>query len=423
MRLVINQVLPLVVLPYLLKVLHPDPFGRMMMAQAIGWYAVVLVEYGFNLTGVRAVALSRDDPGRLHSLVVGICITRLLIALAVAIALAAAIMLDIVDGEMALLLIAGFASALGAALQPLWLFQGLELFPLMSVVQLGARLVCLGSIFFVVRTSSDLLLAQWLFSAPFLICGLVLVPIAHRLSRSDTPLKPRAMLTQVRHHLKDGWDIFLSQVATTLFTSTNTLVLGTMLGPAPAGNYAIADKLVRGVAMLTTPVTDAVYPRIVTTLRENRAVALAFARRILWPGVGALAAVGVAIILASGTIASVMGPPSGRHEIALAMAIMAFNPMAVYANNIFGTQILLGLGHKSTFRNIVLVSGATVPVACFALAHAIGATAAPAGATMGEVVILTLMLLASRRAVGEFWMFGSRAQRGAAADSLASRSQ
>ena len=386
--------------------LHPDPFGLLMMAQAIGFYAVVLVEYGFNLTGVRAAALSRDKPADLSALIVGVGMTRLLIALALACGLALVAELGHIDGDLSLLLIVGFTSALGSALQPLWLLQGLELFPLMSMVQLLSRLVCLGSIFFVVRTPGDLLTAQLLMSAPFLVSSLILVPVAHRwFHAANDTLSLSRILGLVAHHLRSGWNVFLSQVATTLFTSTNTLVLGSMLGPAAAGNYAVADRLVRGVAMLTTPVTDAIYPRLVAALRHDLAQALVFARRVLWTGVGVLAAAGAAIVLMSGLIASIMGPPSGQRAIALSLAIMAFNPMAVYANNIFGTQVLLGLGHESTFRNIVLVSGATVPCSCYLLTPWLGFIGAPVGATLGELAILTGMLVASQRAVGHRWAF------------------
>lgn len=404
MRLVINQFLPLAVLPYLLRVLHPEPFGLLMMAQAIGFYAVVLVEYGFNLTGVRAVALVRDKPEELAALIGGIALTRLLIALVLAAGLAAAVALGLLETGLSLLLVIGFTSALGSALQPLWLFQGLEQFPLMSMVQLSSRLLCMGSIFFVVKQPGDMLTAQLLMSAPFLVGSLVLVPVAHRYFRAARA-RPSlaATFALVGHHLKAGWNVFLSQVATTLFTSTNTLVLGTSLGPVAAGNYAIADRVIRGLAMLTTPVTEAIYPRLVATLRQDLERALAFARRVLWAGVGVLAAVGAAVALMSGVIATVMGPPSGRHEIALALAVMAFNPLAVYANNIFGTQVLLGLGHEAAFRNIVLVSGATVPCSCWLLTRWLGTAAAPVGATLGEAVILVAMLVASQRAVGHPW--------------------
>ncbi|MEJ2630544.1 MAG: oligosaccharide flippase family protein [Acidihalobacter sp.] len=71
-----NYVLPLITVPYLVRVLGPENFGRIAFAQAFIQYFVVLTDYGFNLSATRAVALVRDDPAKLSSLFSAVMIVK-----------------------------------------------------------------------------------------------------------------------------------------------------------------------------------------------------------------------------------------------------------------------------------------------------------------------------------------------------------
>jgi PST family polysaccharide transporter len=50
----VDQLLPLMVLPYLARTLGPANWGVFAIAQAFAIYGIVTVEYGFNFSGTRA---------------------------------------------------------------------------------------------------------------------------------------------------------------------------------------------------------------------------------------------------------------------------------------------------------------------------------------------------------------------------------
>ena len=67
-----NQLLPLIVIPYLARVLGPSGWGLVAFAQAFAMYGIITVEYGFEFSGTRAVARDRGQASRMSELVAGI---------------------------------------------------------------------------------------------------------------------------------------------------------------------------------------------------------------------------------------------------------------------------------------------------------------------------------------------------------------
>ena len=60
-----NYLFPLVTLPYLARVLGPEGFGKLALAQALVLYLYAFLEYGYQFTATREVARNREDRAKL----------------------------------------------------------------------------------------------------------------------------------------------------------------------------------------------------------------------------------------------------------------------------------------------------------------------------------------------------------------------
>lgn len=402
LKIIVNQVLPIVILPYLLKKLGDFNFGLLMIAQTIALFGVTTVEYGFNLTGVRSVALVRQDPNRLLELYRDVNLVKLLFCLLCAVVLWFAQWLFSLDTDLCLAITAGFLMVLGSALQPNWFFMGMEWFRQISLVQIFSRATCLLLIFFLVQGEGDFLSALALFFAPTLLSGVLLLVAAQRHFSRFAAMSYRVDRPRLSRLVRDGVDVYLSQMAASLFSSTNTLVLGVLSGPVDSGRYALAEKLMRGVAVLSTPVTEALFPRVVAGLQADLHTGLAFLRRVVLVG-GLVFSVVAVLSYVFFDFATERIGLSGGGQIKALFAVMAIVPGLIFLNNICGTQIVLGLGHARLFRNVVMVSGLSLVGCSWLFSWLWGAPGAAVALLTGEVVICVGMAWASVRVVGWNW--------------------
>ncbi|WP_178991315.1 oligosaccharide flippase family protein [Winogradskyella schleiferi] len=250
-----NYLLPLLILPFLVRILGTDKFGLVMFAQSLAVFLTVFVDFGFNLSGTREISLARDDRKKLSEIFNAIMIVKLfLIVIAFAILY---IIVNIftrfsIDKNIYLL---SFGIVIGQALFPVWFFQGIEKMKFVTLVNISAKLIFTLLVFILIRSESDYIYVPVYNSLGFIIAGLLGFLLCFKYVNLTWP-----KYSLIKQLVYESSSLFVSNFATTLYTSSNVFILGLFTGNTIVGVYSSMEKLILAVKNVYVPLYQAMYP-------------------------------------------------------------------------------------------------------------------------------------------------------------------
>ena len=252
-----NYVLPLVLIPYLIRVLGLEVYGTWIFALSFTIFARTFVSYGFDLTATRQVAVDCHNSGKLSELYQSIVVVRSLIWVSCSIVIGLACwaiedLRQVYDLALLAMLI-----LIGEILFPIWLFQGAETMGLITKVKLSSKAINLGLVMLLVKQPSDVLLVPILEAGTSLAAGVIALLVAFK--KFNLRLVEFKM-DRVCSEFRSGAPVFLSQLSVHFYTTINLIILGLMVGPVPVAQYSIADKVYSAVRGLLSPLVQALFP-------------------------------------------------------------------------------------------------------------------------------------------------------------------
>src|SRR5512147_2784453 len=76
-----NYLAPLILIPYLTRVLGLPRYGLVELARAVSVYFLILTDYGFSLSATREISVHRDDPEKVSEVFSAVMTLKLLLVL------------------------------------------------------------------------------------------------------------------------------------------------------------------------------------------------------------------------------------------------------------------------------------------------------------------------------------------------------
>ncbi|WP_339289150.1 flippase [Ureibacillus sp. FSL K6-0786] len=255
----LNYILPFVTLPYLARVLSLEGYGVYIFSQALIAYFIVIVDFGFDLSGTREVSINRHHSKKLSEIFSSILVIKFILMIISLLILIALIMFVPSISEYWQVHLIMFIMVFGNMLLSTFVYQGLEKMKFITILNASIKIFFTLTIFIFIKDQNDLPLVALLNSIGYLIVGLISLCIILKIINIKFTIPSKENLI---NQFKNSLQFFWSRIAVSLYTTSNTFVVGLFLGPAAAGIFGSADKLFRAAVSLYQPLNNVLYPYI-----------------------------------------------------------------------------------------------------------------------------------------------------------------
>ncbi len=262
----VAYVIPLLEIPILARALGPTAYGQLVVIQSVALMASIIVEYGFNLSSSREVAKNSDDRQQLGRIFSDVLAAKLLLTASGASMLAAAIWLtpisinNVPPDHITWGLLYFFAFAFS----PFWFFLGREKVGSIILLELCLRLTCLVLLYLLVKEPEDASLALALLASTSFANTFITNVLCLRHLSAVRPRFKGAIDT-----IRLGFNVFVYRSSNTILVTAAPALISAIADRTAVGVFVPAEKVIRGVVGLSTPVFTATFPHFSRALASG----------------------------------------------------------------------------------------------------------------------------------------------------------
>ncbi len=388
-----TYILPLLTLPYLIRVLGAEKFGLVMFAQAFVMFFNILVDYGFNLTATRNISIHRSNLTKVSEIfhaVYAIKILFLFLSFLIMSAIVFSFSRFSNDWE---LYFVSFGLVIGQAMFPTWFFQGMEKMKFITYLTIISKVIFTLLIFILVKEQSDYILVPIINALGMLVAGALSMFIVYKTFMIPFLLPS---IQKVTIELKEGFYIFIASFQSSILANSGIFVLGLFQDNTTVGYYAAIEKLAKGILGLFSPITQTLYPHTSKALKESKEkgtkLIVKFGKIVLS---ATLALVIILIVFDEDIVQIVLGNEIVKYSYLLQLfAIWIFFGIL---NNFIGIQYLTGLGKSKIYAKAFTIASIITFTIFVLFTKIYSFNAIIYGMIIGEVLLTSIMLKRIRK--------------------------
>lgn len=258
-----NYIFPLIVYPYVSRVLGVTRIGACNFVDSIVQYFILLSMFGITSIGVREIAKAKNDKDRLNQVYNSIFWTNALFTI-ISVVLLIVVIFSVQDlYEYRKLLYVGVLKVVSNFFLIDWLFRGLEEFKYITIRTLLVKCLYVIAVFLFIKEETD-------YTTYYLLTVMMITVNSifnHRYSRNFVKVSFR--------NIKCGTFIYpiiimgVYSVMTSMYTTFNTAYLGFVAGDKEVGYYTTAHTLYGALLALFGAFTNVMLPRMSSLVSEG----------------------------------------------------------------------------------------------------------------------------------------------------------
>lgn len=388
-----NALIPVLFFPYLIFTLGTTLFARLVALEAVAIYVVTVSLYSFEVIGVQrlieAKGRGRDEVARVYFEILYTRIFLFLVSFFVVLGVFYLFSpLDLIYAATWMLL------PLGQIFQSNYYYQAIERNIINALIIILSRFLFLAVGYFFVKGVDDVFLAHALIPLSYLVSGLLSVTLIVKQVES---LPPYIKANVIWEMLCSGWVLFFGNLAVVLYRNSNILILTAVSGNVIAiSAYAVAEKLVKMLQAICTPLNQLFFPRVIFALQLENSLPVT----VIWKYTKPQIIIFILFLPIVSFLAYIDFSYSQyifNKDIFPVFIIMSFAPLFGIANFMFGMVGLSAVKKSGSFARGTVLAGFSSVALCTASSHFFSAYGAAFSYLLAEVILFAYVMLLINR--------------------------
>ena len=386
-----HYVFPLLVYPYVSRVLGVGNIGLVSFIDSIATYFILFSMMGISIVGVRETARARGDRARLGEAARSLLALNGLLTLACLVGMAAATILVPQLAQNWRMMLVGMSKLVFNLFLIEWIYRGLEDFRYVTLRSLAIRGLYVVGVFVFVRDAGDTLVYYVLTMLVVVVTAAVNMVRSRRLLSWTGPVS-------LRRYARPFFGFGMYTLLTTAYTTLNVAYLGFVTDATQVGYYATAMKLMSILISLYASFTAVMLPRMSSLAAEGEMERFGryMRRSVVWMSLLTLPVIMAVEAYAPEVVWLLSG--AGYEGAVVPIRVMMPFLLLVGLEQMLTMQALVPLGRDRAILSITAVAAVVGVALNIALVGRMGATGSAIVWAASETVLLLGASLALRSA-------------------------
>jgi len=292
----INIFIALLATRILFERLGEAQFGLVNLALSIVLLLSISVSYGYHLNGPKRIALFRDDSSKKQTLINEIIVTRIIIAIGMAIFLFCLTYYFGFFKSYASLVYYSLILLFSQALFPMFYFQGNDKIAWFSLVNIFAKGAYLLLIVLFIKTPNDATYVNFLFGFTALTVYIVFWIIIYKKEKIKWVW---VSIHNIKKRFIENFQFFISSIAGHVSIHGGLIILASFVNNTILGEFALAQKIALLMRMVPVFFTQAILQNATVLFKKDKIEFNSYVNRIFITGLSITLGMGLMVFLLS----------------------------------------------------------------------------------------------------------------------------
>jgi len=333
--LTISSVLfPFLIIPYVTRVLAVNELGKVMYADAISQYLIIIAALGIPFYGVREIAKLSAQKEKISNIVLELIIIQFSISVVSCIALWFIVPhLGVLLDKRLLVLCSIFVISNSFLIE--WFYQGIQDFKYITIRSVIIKILSLILIVLLVKGSND----GYIYYA--ILSGLALLNSALNIYRFSKIGFVKVRKLDLRRHFAPLIVTFGINFSISIYAILDTLILGYFSGEESVGYYTISLKIVKTFWVIINAFGIVLISHTAKLIKEDK---MAEVQQNISKALNIILTFSIPFIIICQLfpvqILVIIGGSKYVNSVEL-LRILSFLPLIIGICNVYGTQFLM----------------------------------------------------------------------------------